>query len=49
MGGAIPVGDLVALMERTGFIEVEQVGWTGMTTSRYTCGATFRARKRGAE
>jgi hypothetical protein len=45
VGGAIPVRDLAALLERTGFVSVEHVAWTGVATSRFTCGATFRARK----
>jgi hypothetical protein len=40
------VRDLAALLEATGFVSVEHVAWTGVTTSRYTCGAVLRARKR---
>lgn len=39
--------DLISLMEATGFTNVEYVKSTGVTTSRFTVGATFRARKPG--
>ncbi len=45
MGGAIPVGDQVALMAKAGFVGIEHVGATGVATSRFTVGALFRARK----
>jgi hypothetical protein len=31
-------------MEKAGFIQVEHVGMSGVTTSRFTVGALFRAR-----
>lgn len=45
IGGAIPVRDLVGLMKSVGFVQVEYVGTTSITTSRYTIGAMFRACK----
>lgn len=37
--------ELLKLMEAVGFTRVEYVGKTGVATSRYTLGATFRAQK----
>ncbi|MFH2001455.1 MAG: hypothetical protein ABIK28_17365 [Planctomycetota bacterium] len=39
--------ELLALMRAVGFTHVEYIGNTGVETSRYTLGATFRARKSG--
>lgn len=39
--------DLIETLERVGFVDVERVAWTGMSTSKFTKGATFRARKLG--
>jgi len=39
------VRDLLETLERAGFVEVQHVSSTGVATSRYTKGATFRARK----
>jgi hypothetical protein len=47
VGGAIPVGDQIAVMQKTGFILVEYLGTSGVATSRFTVGALFRARKAG--
>jgi len=47
VGGAIPVGDQLALMQKAGFISVEYLGTSGVATSRFTVGALFRARKAG--
>jgi hypothetical protein len=33
------------LLKNVGFVDVEFVGATGMTTSKFTEGALFRARK----
>lgn len=45
IGGAIPVRDLVNMMRNVGFYEVEFMGTTGFSSSKYTVGATFRAIK----
>ena len=45
MGGAIPVGDLVEIITRAGFEEVEFAGYTSASTSRFTQGGLFVARK----
>jgi hypothetical protein len=45
VGGAIPVRDQIELMEAAGFVDVEYAGGTGITTSRFTAGGLFRARK----
>lgn len=45
MGGAVPVRDLLGLLENAGFVQVEHVGPTGIATSKFTEGALFRARK----
>ncbi len=37
--------DQVGLMEKAGFIQVEHIGMSAVTTSRFTVGALFRARK----
>lgn len=39
--------ELVDLLESVGFVDVEFVAKTGVSTSKYTVGATFRARKPG--
>jgi len=41
------VGDLLALLREAGFTGAEQVAFTGVETSRYTCAATFRAVRPG--
>jgi len=45
VGGAIPVGDLLDLLGKAGFSQVEFLGSTGITTSEFTEGALFSARK----
>ncbi len=45
IGGAIPVGDQVRLLQDAGFSDVEYVGTTGFRTSQYTIAALFRAIK----
>jgi hypothetical protein len=45
VGGAISVGDLTGLMEDIGFVNVEFVGTTGITTSQFTTGGHFRGKK----
>ncbi|MFQ5893059.1 MAG: hypothetical protein ACE5H5_01975 [Nitrospinota bacterium] len=45
MAGALPGTEFLALLERTGFAEAEQVAVTGYQTSDDTLGATFRAVK----
>jgi hypothetical protein len=44
VGGAILVKDLLDLLGSVGFGDVEFVRTTGMTTSKFTEGALFRAR-----
>jgi hypothetical protein len=39
------VGDLTALMKSAGFIQVEYLGETNVSTSQCTVGALFRAMK----
>jgi hypothetical protein len=39
------VGDLLEVMKKIGFGEVECVGKTGVLTTKFTEGALFRARK----
>jgi hypothetical protein len=46
VGGAVSVGDLTGVMKQVGFVEVEFVGNTTVTTSEFTVGGLFRARKR---
>jgi hypothetical protein len=45
VGGAVLVEDLLSLIRSVGFEDVEFTGKTGMTTSKFTEGALFRARK----
>jgi hypothetical protein len=45
VGGAVPVRDLLAILEAAGFEKVEFAGKTGVTTSKFTEGALFRAVK----
>jgi arsenite methyltransferase len=45
IGGAIPGGDQIALMQRSGFTQVIQVGTTAVKTAVQTVGALFKARK----
>jgi hypothetical protein len=45
VGGAIPVRDIVSLLKKAGFEQPEFGGKTGITTSKFTEGALFRARK----
>ncbi|MEZ4651009.1 MAG: hypothetical protein R3E97_19930 [Candidatus Eisenbacteria bacterium] len=40
--------DLIEILESVGFVDVERVAWTGVSTSKFTKAATFRARKPGA-
>lgn len=47
MAGALLGTEFLALLERTGFTETEQVALTGYQTSDDTMGATFRAVKPG--
>jgi hypothetical protein len=49
VGGAVPVRDLLAILEAAGFEDVEYVGKTGVTTSKFTEGALFKAVKPGPE
>jgi arsenite methyltransferase len=41
IGGAIPGGDQITLMENAGFVKVRQLGVTPIKTSEYTIGALF--------
>ncbi len=45
MAGALPGTEFLALLEKAGFAEAEQVEVTGYQTSDETIGATFRAIK----
>jgi hypothetical protein len=45
VGGAVPVRDLLAILEAAGFEKVDFVGRTGVTTSKFTEGALFKAVK----
>lgn len=45
IGGAIPVGDQIALLKEVGFIDVNYLGDTPFSTSKYTTGSLFKARK----
>ncbi len=45
MAGALPGTEFLALLEKAGFAEAEQVELTGYQTSDKTIGATFRAIK----
>ena len=45
MGDAVPVRDLVTLMEETGFKDVEFAGRTGIETTKFSEGALFKALK----
>jgi hypothetical protein len=45
VGDAVPVRDLVTLMEETGFKDVEFAGRTGIVTTKFSEGALFRASK----
>lgn len=43
-----PWGDLVSIMKAAGLRGVEYVAGTGVSTSKYTSGGTFRAFRKGA-
>jgi len=45
VGGTIPVGDQLKVMEQAGFSGIEYLGQTGVRTSKYTVGALFKAVK----
>jgi hypothetical protein len=46
VGGTIPVGDLRLLLEEVGFVEVEVVRKTGVSTSPHTVAIELRATTR---
>jgi hypothetical protein len=45
VGGAVPVRDLMDIIGKAGFTDIEFRGTTGMATSKFTEGALFRAKK----